>query len=259
MNFHTRQQQSDDQKIHDIVIAFGTYGLGDIESNVNQGKPIAAFILGSCWIDQVALFVYNHNQENIDQHYRAFIKQYLNKYAEMDLYTNLRCKLVHSYSVGQYIRLTTEDTQAELHTKGIHANFITAKMLHLDLAQAWEIVKTELETEGHSTRTCALKQFAISPPLVEASSNLYSYTTEECKFLIGYFTPKVKGKFLNNKKQLEITGIVMEPYHARENEYVLLAAIKKSKTKSYCEYLERVTQQLSLPLPIDVLAEEFNL
>lgn len=100
MSFLPRQSQLDDTKIADLITSLGTYGLGDIRHNIETGKPVAAFILSSCWIDQVALFVFNHNEQNLDVHYRNFIKKYLKRYTELDLYTNLRCKLVHSYSVG---------------------------------------------------------------------------------------------------------------------------------------------------------------
>lgn len=253
MNLISRQQQPDDQKIADIITAFETYALGDIKHNIETHKPVAAFILSSCWIDQVALFVYNHNEENLDQHYKSFIKTYLNKYVELDLYTNLRCKLVHSYSVGVTTRITTEDEIYDNHTLTTNANFITAKTLYKDLKEAWGKVKNELLTNGSKTRENALKRFDISPTLIEVSSQTISYNKDEADYLIRYYMPVLKGKNLNNKKHLTITSIIKEALPNLSNQYVILVIIKKSKTKRISEYLERVTQQFNLPFPLDVL------
>jgi hypothetical protein len=255
MNFITRQQQTDEQKIQDIITALETYSLGDIEHNIKTKKPVAAFILASCWIDQAALFVYNHNEENLDQHYKNFIKTYLNKYLELDLYTNLRCKLVHSYSVGSNMRIATEDEIFDNHTLTTNANFITAKTLHKDLKQAWEKVKHELLTVGSNTRENALKRFDISPTIIEVKSQIYSYNKDEADFLINYYRPLLKGKLLNGKKNLSITSLIKEPFQQQTSQYLILVVVKKSDTKRHSDFLERVTQQFNLPFPIDVLQQ----
>lgn len=256
MNFLSRQQQPDDQKISDIITAFGTYALGDIEYNLKAQKPVAAFILSSCWIDQVALFVYNHNEENINQHYQNFIKKYLNKYTEIDLYTNLRCKLVHSYSVASNIRIATEDEIFDNHTFTTNANFVTAKTLHNDLKNAWEVIKGELLTIGTKTRENALLRFDISPTLIEVKSQIFYYSEEEADFLINYYSPNLKGKYLNGKKTLPITAIIKDPLKQQPNHYIILVVSKKSKTKRISDYLERVTQQFDLPFPTEILQQK---
>lgn len=51
-----------EQKLKYIITAFEIYALGDI-SNVRKHKmPIAAFILGFCFIDQVSGFVYDNTK-----------------------------------------------------------------------------------------------------------------------------------------------------------------------------------------------------
>lgn len=255
MNFISRQEQTDDQKIDDLIKAFGTYALGDIEHNILTEKPVAAFLLSSCWIDQVALFVYNHNENNLDQHYRNFITKYLNNYAEMDLYTNLRCKLVHSYSVGVNMRIAVEDSIFTDGTSTTTANYITAKNLYKDLKEAWEIVKKELLDLRSKTRENALTRFNISPTLIEAKSNIISYSKGEADTLIKYYTPLLKGKLLNGKNHLEITTIRREPLQGKSDQFVILVIIRKSKTKELSEFLDRVTQQFSLPFPLDILEQ----
>ena len=69
---------TDDQIIAQIIDSFHDFALGDIEHNVAP-KPIAAFILCSCLIDQLAAFRYNQIDESA-KYYNEFIKDYLPQY-----------------------------------------------------------------------------------------------------------------------------------------------------------------------------------
>lgn len=258
MSFATRQNQSDAQKIQDIITAFGIYALGDIEKNIESENPIAAFILSSCWIDQVALFVYNHNEQNLNQHYQNFIVQYLTKYADMDLYTNLRCKLVHSYSIGPNIRLGRDEDHVESKSRKSNPNLITIIAFYKDLKKAWEIIKNELLTIGNKSRENALLRFNISPTLIEVDSKILIYNKVDSNFLIDYYKGILKGKFLNGKKPLQITSIEKEVLKGYEDSFIILVVIKKSKNKKLFENLERVTQQFNLPFPSEVLKTKNN-
>ena len=69
-----RQSFPPEEKIEEILTAFGTYALGDIKHNIDNEKPISAFILCSCLIDQMAYFAYNHSFDENEKYYKQFIK-----------------------------------------------------------------------------------------------------------------------------------------------------------------------------------------
>mgnify|MGYP000951427081 CR=1 FL=1 len=70
--------------------------------------PIAGFILCVCLIDQLAGFRYN--KECVGDRFRKFAEEYLvpldNRYDPSHLYNDLRCKLIHEYSIGGNYALT---------------------------------------------------------------------------------------------------------------------------------------------------------
>jgi hypothetical protein len=59
---------------------------------------MGAFILASCFIDYMAGFVYG--RETTGKDYKYFVRDYLQMYDPSKLYKDLRCRLVHNYSVG---------------------------------------------------------------------------------------------------------------------------------------------------------------
>lgn len=92
------------QKIDIIFHSLETYALGDIKFLQQSGKPIAAFILCTCFIEQVSHFVYGPGGRNKDKAV-DFINEFLNegrniKYSATELVDILRNKLVHNYSLS---------------------------------------------------------------------------------------------------------------------------------------------------------------
>ena len=83
------------QDINTIVSSFRTYALGDIKHN--QSKPIAAFILSICFIDQLSSFRYDYKTKHSKRAERL-IKEYMTPYKGLDLYDYVRNSLVHNYS-----------------------------------------------------------------------------------------------------------------------------------------------------------------
>ena len=65
------------QIIDTIFHSLETYALGDIKFLQENKKPIAAFILCTCFIEQISHFVYRPNGRNKDKAI-AFINEYLN-------------------------------------------------------------------------------------------------------------------------------------------------------------------------------------
>ena len=62
------------------------------------GSKMGAFILGSCFIDCLAGFVYGRQANGHD--YKKFVRDYLKSYDPVKLYKDLRCALVHNYTEG---------------------------------------------------------------------------------------------------------------------------------------------------------------
>ena len=104
---------TDDEKILKIVQSLTVHALGDIKRASSGGCKLGAFILSSCLIDAMAGFV--KGQDTIRKDYINFVTRYMPAYDGNKLYYDLRCKLVHSYSVGgSYIFL---DAKPEHHMK----------------------------------------------------------------------------------------------------------------------------------------------
>jgi hypothetical protein len=104
---------TDDSKLKLIIKSLREYALGDINRASFGGSKMGAFILCSCLIEAIAGFIKgaDTNRDN----YKAFVRDYLQNYDPEALYTDLRCKLVHSYSEGgSYLFV---DAKPHLHLK----------------------------------------------------------------------------------------------------------------------------------------------
>ncbi len=72
----------------------------DIKRASEGGSKMGAFILASCFIDYLAGYRYGKHAKRKD--YKLFVKEYFNDQYDPDkLYHDLRCGLVHNYSVGK--------------------------------------------------------------------------------------------------------------------------------------------------------------
>lgn len=94
---------NDQEKIDAIKNSLSRMALSDIKRAQLHCSPVASFILCSCLIDAMAGFRYGwtKNDERSNRKlYIDFVKNYLHGYDPVDLYTDLRCGLVHNYSAG---------------------------------------------------------------------------------------------------------------------------------------------------------------
>lgn len=89
---------TDDDKIKATTDSLRDNALGDIKRASSGGAKMGAFILSSCLIDTIAGFMKGGDTTNAD--YKCFICKYMSAYNKDDIYADLRCKLVHSYSEG---------------------------------------------------------------------------------------------------------------------------------------------------------------
>src|SRR5438045_3906012 len=104
-----------DPIINQIIKSFSQYNIRDIKEigiladKANMDFVIAEFTLCSCLIDQMSGFRYNSNE--VGCRYRQFVRDYLQNYDPQKLYNDLRNKLVHNYSLGEFYQLARhEDT-----------------------------------------------------------------------------------------------------------------------------------------------------
>lgn len=103
----------DDDKINAVVDSLENNALGDIERACTGGSKMGAFILCSCLIDAIAGFM--KGADTYPRDYKRFVCNHLKNYNKDDIYQDLRCKLVHSYSEGGSYMFT--DNKKNLHLK----------------------------------------------------------------------------------------------------------------------------------------------
>jgi hypothetical protein len=195
----------DDKIIEEIIDSFQTFALGDIEYNVND-KPIAAFILCSCFIDQLAAFRYNQIDESA-KYYNEFIKDYLPQYRALNLYVNLRCRLVHNYTVGKHIRITNDDIIFENIGKGKNVNVLTAKLLYNELKQVFENICIEFRDINSNARKNAIDRWSDTQIITKGVYKFTTYLDYEADFLIKEYKRILQGEFIHETEKLRINSI----------------------------------------------------
>jgi hypothetical protein len=255
-----RQSQPPAIKIDEIIIAFGTYALGDIKYNIygiegserNEPKSIAAFILCSCLIDQMAAFAYNHPFNENEDYYKKFIREYLPPYYQAyKLYTELRCLLIHGYSIGEHLSLSIDESLPGFDDQTVSAYTLTAVRLYNDLKEAFNKFKSELLSHT-PTRENAKKKYDSAPPLTEVNHNYHKFSKSESDYLIKHYTRLVKRKFLNANKAWVISSIIKKKIDDSQDPYIVLV-VAKSNGRNFGVPLERVTTQFRIASPIESL------
>ncbi|NOT50084.1 MAG: hypothetical protein HOP10_02260 [Chitinophagaceae bacterium] len=95
-----KKVRSTPQDINTVIHSFEHYALADIRHS--KPKPIAAFILSICFIEQLSTFLYEFQADDSKKPERFFI-DYMEEYKDIDLYHKARHTLVHNYSSrGQF-------------------------------------------------------------------------------------------------------------------------------------------------------------
>lgn len=261
MNNLIRKSYPPHVKIAEIINSFEQYAFGDIRHNVfgsegkKDAKPIAAFILMSCLIDQMAAFRYNHGKRENERYYKEFIALYLKKYVPYDLYTNLRCLLVHNYSIGEYLSISEDET---IKGNTTPSNSFTAKAFLSDLEKAFQLFKADLLAEGEA-RTNALLRYDEVPPIVGVERHVLLYSNEEADFLISHYSEKLKGKTAGPNHQLRVYKLIKEVLKNENEEpvkadspYRVLCVARYSGEEHFF-LLNEITQRHQLEYPIEVL------
>jgi hypothetical protein len=100
------QQMTEEDTIIENIIKFLTdQALGDIKYTMRE-RPMAAFILAACFIDQLGAYRYNISKNR--KRWAAIVDNYMYKDKGKTMFTTLRSDLVHNYSLQQFQVVATE-------------------------------------------------------------------------------------------------------------------------------------------------------
>lgn len=133
-----------EDRIGFVLEAFGVFALSDIEFMAKGNKPIGGFILASCYIDQLSMYIYN---SNANLNFEKFITEYMPDYKDLKLQIRLRHLLVHHYVTGKEFVLTTELPDNHLKPLGKQTVLNLNDFLE-DLKKAFEEFKKQVNEEG---------------------------------------------------------------------------------------------------------------
>jgi len=152
---------ANDPIIDQIIKSFSDYNIRDIREigkladAANMDFVIAEFTLCSCLIDQLSGFRYNSDE--VGCRYRQFVRDYLPMYNPKELYNDLRNRLVHNYSIGEYYQLT-RNSKAPQPPIGNNITRLFLDTFLSDLENAVTKYISELKT-NIDIRTNALKWY----------------------------------------------------------------------------------------------------
>lgn len=241
---------NDDDIIAQIIDSFGTFAFSDIKLNVKPA-PIAAFILCSCLIDQFAAFRYNKIDETAAS-YNEFIREYLPQYRALNLYVNLRCKLVHNYTVGKHIRITNDDVIFENIGKGKNVNVLTSEMLFNDLIEAFKMFSAHLKENGSDARKNAIDRWNDSHIITKGVYKFTTYLDYEADFLIKHYKRLLQGELMHESQKLRINQIYKSEIQPEINHYLILVNATYANHPYNC-HLGEMIERLNLEPSSEVL------
>lgn len=249
MNLTARLSQSDDVKIEEIIDSLTRYALRDIKVNIHN--PIAAFILISCFIDQMAAYAYNTQIGQAGANYKRFITEYFQAYDPLQLWKNLRCALVHNYTISPNFSLSSEPHPDLATTTNVSVNELTVTEFIKELETALSDLSIHLRDKTSKIRLDALTKYNDSPIIIGVNRGTWQYDEPEADFLVKYYKTKVLGQPLNGHSDLLITSIFK---HGVGNIFIVKCIAIKGN-RNYEAKLDSVTQQLGLDYPLYALKQ----
>jgi hypothetical protein len=139
--------------IDNLIKSFKTYGLGDIRHNAT--KPIAAFILSICFVDQLASFRYLKRMSLTDR-WEKFIDDYMPVYSGLDIYKYFRNTLVHNYSSRGKFALSNDTTLTQPVTHYNGRVIINTNLFIDNIEAAFLTLENEFYTDNSEAQKRAL-------------------------------------------------------------------------------------------------------
>ena len=189
-------ETDNDRIIGQIIFSFDHYALNNVKDN--QTRPIAAFILGCCLIDQLACFRFNEEGK-----WEEFVKKYLPMYKSMELCDSIRNKLVHNYSLEGYYKIAfgERNLTQELPYTVIHIDdFIE------NLDTAFSDFCVHLRDKKHEARDFAIKWYGEHKILADTQYKVYTYSESDANYLLEKYSTKI-GKPMNKSQTLTANNI----------------------------------------------------
>ncbi|MFZ6024390.1 MAG: hypothetical protein ACOYVG_08020 [Bacteroidota bacterium] len=165
------------QTIQQIITAFECYALGDIKHN--SSKPIAAFILSMCFIDNLAFFRYSDNDVAKKDRPDLFIDNYMKEYGGFGFYKLARHSVVHFYTSEGRFDIDNKGFETSPHEKIDNVYYINTDVLILCLEKAFEKFKGELLTVGSPANINALDRSTTHPVLVDTEVQRMSLSAQK--------------------------------------------------------------------------------
>jgi hypothetical protein len=134
----------DPYQINKIIASLRDFALRDVLFISNQDAVLAAFMIASCFIDQLGGI--RHGSESSGKTYKKFIKEYLPQCDRYNLYEDLRCKLVHNYSLGNKYSLIRQAPELHLVPNASNQIYLNIENFVSDLKVAFDLFVTHLNT-----------------------------------------------------------------------------------------------------------------
>ena len=169
---------TDDDKIKAIVTSLQDNAQADIKRASVGGAKMGAFILCSCLIAAIAGFMEGSDTNYSD--YKCFVRNYMPAFYKDDIYTDLRCKLVHSYSEGWSYWFTDNKSSLHLskHTDG--KTIVNLENFIEEIESALKAYVTDLQNKAnHAVRACAIKRYdgngiiqVVPPPVLSTGATI---------------------------------------------------------------------------------------
>ena len=161
-----------DPAIKEMLKSLRTYDLGDIEKTKDAGMPIAAFILGTCFIDHLSRIRFYKYGLKDKYRFEKFVNDFLpHEYKGFgkNLYTYLRSTLVHNYSVKGKFYLEYVQSSNHLHLDPNGRIYLNIHNFAKDLGSAFHIFEQILINDVGDTRENAMAHNKEYPILTDKS------------------------------------------------------------------------------------------
>ena len=249
MSTDSRDLYTDNEKIEDLIGCFKNYAFSDI--HFNESRIISAFILCSCLIDQLASFAYDSEEYN-ETNYEKFISDYLPQYERRRLYRNLRCKIVHNYTLSPHLALAKDRPQIYSNSTYHDSSTLYLTEFISELEVAFNSFSTDLRNNT-LVRKNALLRYPKCKPIIETDKRTWHYSENEADYLIIYYRPILVNRPLNMDFDLRITDVVKEKIG--EDLFTVKCVSIPSHNKEHSVFLHLITNQQKIIYPIDVLKQ----
>lgn len=149
---------TDDDKISTIINSLKDNALGDIKRASTGGAKMGAFMLCSCLIDAIAGFMKGSDTNHAD--YKCFVCKYMTAYNKDDIYTDLRCKLVHSYSEGGSYWFTDNKRSLHLSKHSDGKTIVNLENFIEEIESALNAYASDLQNKvNQAARASAIKRY----------------------------------------------------------------------------------------------------